>query len=79
MALVGAGCGLVNLTNISAFGVKGRIGFGRQPVTKQVFRRGCDIPRETTIYQKQYCKNNTIIALANAVLVSSKAFLITCG
>src|SRR5271154_2188177 len=34
MALVGAGCGLVNLTNISAFGVKGRIGFGRQPVTK---------------------------------------------
>jgi hypothetical protein len=34
MALVGAGCGLVYLTNIGAFGVKGRIGFGRQPVTK---------------------------------------------
>src|SRR5215470_7995326 len=34
MALVGAGCGLVNLTDIGAFGVKGRIGFWRQPVTK---------------------------------------------
>src|SRR5262252_8929642 len=36
MALVGAGCGLVNLTDIGAFGVKGRIGFWRQPVTKAV-------------------------------------------
>src|SRR5262252_5156160 len=36
MALVGAGCGLVNLTDIGAFGVKGRIGFCRQPVTKAV-------------------------------------------
>src|ERR1700730_6795105 len=34
MALVGAGCGLVNLTDVGAFGVKGRIGFWRQPVTK---------------------------------------------
>jgi hypothetical protein len=32
--LVGAGCGLVNLTDVGAFGVKGRIGFWRQPVTK---------------------------------------------
>ena len=29
MALVGAGCGLVNLTDIGAFGVKGRIWFWR--------------------------------------------------
>jgi hypothetical protein len=36
MALVGAGCGLVNLTDIGAFGVKGRIWFWRQPVTKAV-------------------------------------------
>src|ERR1700732_2027113 len=34
MALLGAGCGLVNLTDVGAFGVKGRIGFWRQPVTK---------------------------------------------
>src|ERR1700704_5299996 len=34
MALVGAGCGLVDLTDVGAFGVKGRIGFWRQPVTK---------------------------------------------
>src|ERR1700733_310067 len=34
VALVGAGCGLVNLTDISAFGVKGGIWFWRQPVTK---------------------------------------------
>ena len=36
MALVGAGCGLVNLTDIGAFGVKGRIWFWRQPVTEAV-------------------------------------------
>ena len=36
MALVGAGSGLVNLTDIGAFGVKGRIWFWRQPVTKAV-------------------------------------------
>jgi hypothetical protein len=36
MALVGAGCRLVDLTEIGAFGVKGRIGFWRQPVTKAV-------------------------------------------
>ena len=36
MALVGAGCGLVNLTDIGAFGVKGRIWFWCQPVTKAV-------------------------------------------
>src|SRR6516164_9336169 len=36
MALVGAGCRLVNLTDIGAFGVKGRIWFWRQPVTKAV-------------------------------------------
>src|ERR1700732_3666744 len=34
MELVGAGCGLVNLTDVGAFGVKGRIGVWRQPVTK---------------------------------------------
>src|SRR5580698_3810928 len=34
MALVGAGCGLVDLTDVGAFGVKGRIGFWSQPVTK---------------------------------------------
>src|SRR6202035_1614042 len=34
MALVGAGCGLVDLTDVGAFGVKGRIGFWCQPVTK---------------------------------------------
>src|ERR1700676_312643 len=34
MAVIGAGCGLVNLTDVGAFGVKGRIGFWRQPVTK---------------------------------------------
>jgi hypothetical protein len=34
MALVGVRCGLVNLTDVGAFGVKGRIGFWRQPVTK---------------------------------------------
>ena len=28
------GCGLVNLADVGAFGVKGRIGFWRQPVTK---------------------------------------------
>src|SRR6516164_4889171 len=36
MALVGAGSGLINLTDIGAFGVKGRIWFWRQPVTKAV-------------------------------------------
>src|SRR6516165_5495032 len=36
MAFVGAGCGLVNLTDIGAFGIKGRIWFWRQPVTKAV-------------------------------------------
>src|SRR6516165_809881 len=36
MALVGAGCRLVDLTDIGAFGVKGRIWFWRQPVTKAV-------------------------------------------
>src|SRR4029077_17676117 len=36
MPLVGTGCGLVNLTDIGAFGVKGRIWFWRQPVTKAV-------------------------------------------
>src|SRR6516225_5223556 len=36
MALVGAGSGLVNFTDIGAFGVKGRIWFWRQPVTKAV-------------------------------------------
>src|ERR1700733_4787006 len=36
MALVGAGCGLVDLTDIGAFGVKGRIWFWCQPVTKAV-------------------------------------------
>src|SRR6202166_3058814 len=34
MAVIGAGCGLVNLTDVGAFGVKGRIWFWRQPVTK---------------------------------------------
>jgi hypothetical protein len=34
MELVGAGGGLVNLADVGAFGVKGRIGFWRQPVTK---------------------------------------------
>jgi hypothetical protein len=31
MAVVGTGCGLVNLADVSALGVKGRIGFRRQP------------------------------------------------
>src|SRR5271169_5497793 len=34
MSVVGTGRGLVNLTDVGAFGVKGRIGFWRQPVTK---------------------------------------------
>src|SRR5271156_2954423 len=34
MAVVGTGCGLVNLADVSALGVKGRIGFRRQPMTK---------------------------------------------
>src|ERR1700687_4223331 len=34
MALIGAGCGLVNLADVGALGVKGRIGFCGQPVTK---------------------------------------------
>jgi hypothetical protein len=34
MAVIGTGCGLVNLADVSAFGVKGRIGFRRQPITK---------------------------------------------
>src|SRR5271170_7893303 len=34
MAVVGTGCGLVNLADVSALGVKGRIGFRRQPITK---------------------------------------------
>ncbi|HWN49295.1 MAG TPA: hypothetical protein VNO18_05615, partial [Xanthobacteraceae bacterium] len=34
MAVVGTGCGLVNLADVGAFGVKGRIGFRRQPITK---------------------------------------------
>src|ERR1700730_9170439 len=34
MALIGAGCGLVNLADVGALGVKGRIGFWGQPVTK---------------------------------------------
>ena len=34
MTLIGARCGLVNLTDVGAFGIKGRIGFWRQPVTK---------------------------------------------
>ena len=34
--LDGAGCGLVDLTDIGAFGIKGRIWFWRQPVTKAV-------------------------------------------
>src|SRR5580693_4457569 len=34
MAVIGAGCGLVNLADVGALGVKGRIGFWRQPVTK---------------------------------------------
>src|SRR6516225_2249220 len=34
MTLVGARCGVVNLTDVGAFGIKGRIGFWRQPVTK---------------------------------------------
>jgi hypothetical protein len=36
MALVGPGCRLVDLTDIGAFGVKGRIWFWPQPVTKAV-------------------------------------------
>src|SRR6516165_7371746 len=36
MALVGAGCRLVDLTDIGAFGVKGRVWFWRQPATKAV-------------------------------------------
>src|SRR5215470_9264003 len=36
MALVGAGRRLVDLTDIGAFGIKGRIWFWRQPVTKAV-------------------------------------------
>src|SRR5271169_6088936 len=31
---LGTGCGLVNLADVSALGVKGRIGFRRQPITK---------------------------------------------
>src|SRR6266481_2178597 len=34
MALIGAGCVPVNLADVGAFGVKGRIGFWGQPVTK---------------------------------------------
>src|ERR1700683_2608806 len=34
MAVIGTGCGLVNLADVSAFGVKGRIGFRRQPIKK---------------------------------------------
>jgi hypothetical protein len=34
MAVIGAGCGLVNLADVGALGVKGRIGFCGQPVTK---------------------------------------------
>jgi hypothetical protein len=34
MAVIGTGCGLVNLADVGAFGVEGRIGFWRQPVTK---------------------------------------------
>src|ERR1700724_4111250 len=34
MAVIGTGCGLVNLADVGAFSVEGRIGFWRQPVTK---------------------------------------------
>jgi len=34
MAVIGTGCRLVNLADVSAFGVKGRIGLRRQPITK---------------------------------------------
>jgi hypothetical protein len=34
MAVIGTGCGLVNLADVSAFGVKGRIGLRSQPITK---------------------------------------------
>src|SRR5271170_451349 len=34
MSVVGTGRGLINLADVGAFGVKGRIGFRRQPITK---------------------------------------------
>src|ERR1700751_556055 len=34
MAVIGTGCRLVNLADVRAFGVKGRIGLRRQPITK---------------------------------------------
>ena len=34
MAVIGTGCRLVNLADVGAFGVKGRIGLRRQPITK---------------------------------------------